>query len=80
MTLCGRPTRYHAPNAPHDIFGPQPTFTCIGGEEIPISATVPNDGACNNEFVIHFEGTTDATQPLPPSPGIMAVGWTTIHP
>ena len=28
-------------------------------ECIPISATVSNDGACNNEFVIHYEGTMD---------------------
>ena len=31
-------------------------------ELIPISATVSNDGACNNECVIHCEGTTDAAQ------------------
>ena len=39
-------------------------------ECISMSATVFNDGACNNEFVIHYEGTTDATQQLPPSPGM----------
>ena len=39
-------------------------------ELIPISATVSSDGACNNECVIHYEGTTDAAQPGPPSPGI----------
>ena len=39
-------------------------------ECIPISATVSNDGACNNEFVIHYEGTRDVAQPLPPSPGM----------
>ena len=38
-------------------------------ERIPISATVSNDGACN-ECVIHYEGTTDAAQPVPPSPGM----------
>ena len=27
----------------------------------------PNDGACNNEFVIHYEGTTDAAQPVLPT-------------
>ena len=53
-----------------DIFGPQPTFTWKGGEDIPISETVSNDGACNNEFVIYYEGTTDAAQPVPPSPGM----------
>ena len=37
---------------------------------LPISATVSNDGACNNECVIHYEGTTDAAQPVPPSPGM----------
>ena len=35
-----------------------------------MSATVSNDGACNNECVIHYEGTTDAAQPVPPSPGM----------
>ena len=39
-------------------------------ELIPISATVSNDGACNNECVIHYQGTTDAAQPVPPSPGM----------
>ena len=39
-------------------------------ECIPISETVSNDGACNNECVIHYEGTTDAAQPVYPSPGI----------
>ena len=39
-------------------------------ECIPISPTVSNDGACNNECVIHDEGTTDAAQPVPPSPGM----------
>ena len=58
-----------------DFFGPQPTFTWTGSEDIPISATVSNDGACNNEFVTHYEGTTDApgsaaAQPVPPSPGM----------
>ena len=33
-----------------------------GYSESPISATVFNDGACNNEFVIHYEGTTDGAQ------------------
>ena len=33
------------------------------GELIPISATVYNDGACNNKCVIHYEGTTDPAQP-----------------
>ena len=37
-------------------------------ECILISATVSNDEACSNEFVIHHEGTTDAAQPVPPSP------------
>ena len=40
-------------------------------ERISISATVSNDGACN-ECVIHYEGTTDAAQPVPSSPG---PGW-----
>ena len=31
---------------------------------IPISATVSDDGTCNNEFVIHYEGTMDLTQPV----------------
>ena len=37
-----------------------------------ISATVSNlnDGACNNLCVIHYKGTTDAAQPVPPSPGM----------
>ena len=35
-------------------------------ELIPISATVSNDGACG----IHYQGTTDAAQPVPPSPGM----------
>ena len=39
-------------------------------ELIPISATVSNDGACNNECVIHYHRTTDAAQPVPPSPGM----------
>ena len=39
-------------------------------EHIPISATVSNDGACNTECVIHYEGTTDMTQQVPPSPGM----------
>ena len=39
-------------------------------ELIPISATFSNDGTCNNECVIHYEGTTDAAQPVPPSPGM----------
>ena len=39
-------------------------------ECIPISATVSNDGACNNECVIHYEGTTEAALPVPPSPGM----------
>ena len=39
-------------------------------ELIPISATFSNDGACNNECVIHYEGTTDAAQLVPPSPGM----------
>ena len=36
-------------------------------ECIPMSATVSNDGACNNEFVMRYEGTTDAAaaQPVP---------------
>ena len=38
-------------------------------ECIPISATVSNDGTCN-ECVRHYEGTTDAAQPVPPSPGM----------
>ena len=39
-------------------------------ECIPISGTVSNDGACNNKCVIHYEKTTDAAQPVPPSPGM----------
>ena len=39
-------------------------------ECIPISATVSNDGACNNESVNSYEGTTDAAQPVLPSPGM----------
>ena len=42
----------------------------LGATVVPISATVSNDGACNNEYVIHYEGTTDAAQPVPSSPGI----------
>ena len=35
-------------------------------ECIPISAAVPNDGACsNNKFVMRCEGTMDAAQPVP---------------
>ena len=52
------------------IFGPQPTFEWAGGEDISLSATVSSDGACNNVFVIHYEGTTDAAQQAPPSPGM----------
>ena len=52
------------------IFGPQPTFEWAGGEDILLSATVSSDGACNNVFVIHYEGTTDAAQQAPPSPGM----------
>ena len=39
-------------------------------ECIPISAKVSNNGACNNECVIYDEGTTDAAQQVPPSPGM----------
>ena len=39
-------------------------------EFIPISATVSNDGACNNECVMYYEGTTDAAQPVPPGVGM----------
>ena len=39
-------------------------------ECIPISATVSNDGACSNEWVIHYEEMTDASQQVPPSPGM----------
>ena len=39
-------------------------------ERIPISATVSNDGAWKNEFVMHYEGTMDVAQPVPPSPGM----------
>ena len=39
-------------------------------ECISKSATVSNDGACNDEFGTHYEGTTDAAQPVPPSPGM----------
>ena len=39
-------------------------------ECIPISSTVSNDGACNDECVIHDEGTTDAAQQVPPSAGM----------
>ena len=34
------------------------------------SATVSNDGACNNEFAIHYEATIDVAQPVPPTPGM----------
>ena len=37
---------------------------------LQISATVSNDGVCNNDFVIHYEGTTDAAQREPPNPGM----------
>ena len=53
-----------------DIFDPQQTFTWTGGEDIPISATVSNDGTCYNEFVILYEETTDAAHSVPPSPGM----------
>ena len=53
-----------------DIFVQQPTFTSTGGKDIPISATVFNDGACNKQFMIHYEGTIDIAQPVPPSPGM----------
>ena len=39
-------------------------------ECIPISATVSNDGACSNEWVIHYEEMTDASQQVTPSPGM----------
>ena len=39
-------------------------------ELIPIPATVSNDGASNNKCGIHYEGTTDAAQPVPSSPGM----------
>ena len=39
-------------------------------ECILISATVCNYGAYNNEFVVHYEGTMDVAQPVPPSPGM----------
>ena len=41
-------------------------------ELIQISATVSDDsdGACNKMCMIHYEGTTDAAQPVPPSPGM----------
>ena len=39
-------------------------------ECIPISATVSNDGACNNECVIRYEGKSDKAQLVPPSPGM----------
>ena len=39
-------------------------------ECIPIYATVSNDGGCNNDFVILYEGTTDTAQPVPPSAGM----------
>ena len=37
---------------------------------IPESTQASDDGACNNECVIQYEGTTDAAQPVPPSPGM----------
>ena len=39
-------------------------------ELIPESTQASNDGARNNECVIHYEGTTDAAQLVPPSPGM----------
>ena len=39
-------------------------------ECIPFSATVSNDGACNNQCVIHDEGTTDTALQVPPNPGM----------
>ena len=48
-------------------------------ELIPISATVSHDGECNNECVIHYEGTTDAAQPVPPSPGMDSDPYATIE-
>ena len=51
---------------------------------LPISATVSNDGAYSNEFVIHYKGTTDAAQPVPPNPGMhsdpsAAIESSTVH-
>ena len=50
----------------------------------PDSAIVFNDGACNTECVIHYEGTTDAAQPVPPNPGMhsdpsAAIESSTVH-
>ena len=39
-------------------------------ECIQISATASNDGACNNKFVIHYEGMMDVAQPEPPCTGM----------
>ena len=37
-----------------------------------MSSTFSNDGGCNNDYVIHYdsEGTMDAAQQAPPSPGV----------
>ena len=48
----------------------QSLLGATGVECIPISATVSNDGTCNNECVIHYKGTTDAAPPVPPSAGM----------
>ena len=60
------------------LFGKHPN-TCIAhamlgataDECIRISATALNDGACNHEFVIHYERTTDLAHVLE---------WTTTRP
>ena len=48
-------------------------------ECIPISATVSNDGACNNEFMIYYEGTTVRRRTWH-SLYLLVLGWTAIHP
>ena len=45
-------------------------LTATEVECTPMSATVSNDGACNTDCVTHYEGTMDAAQTVPPSPGM----------
>ena len=45
-------------------------------ELIAISATVSNDGVCN-DFVIHYEGTTDGLSGH--SLYLLVLGWKAIH-
>ena len=45
---------------------------------IPISATVSNDRACNNKFVIHYIVTTKGRRTLH-SQYLLVLGWTATH-